>query len=48
MDKELALRVMMLMSALESWAFSIGKPIPDHMLIESDSVIEKLRAEVLK
>lgn len=48
MDKELTLRVMMLMSALESWAFATGKPIPDHMLVEVDAVTEKLRAEVLK
>ena len=47
-DKELALRIMMLLSALESWAFSLSKPLPDHTHDELSQLVDELRAEVLK
>ncbi len=47
-DKELSIRTLMLLSALESWAYSVGKPLPAHMINELDVIIKELKAEVLK
>ena len=46
-DKELALRILMLLSALESWGFSTDKPLPDYLHEELQQVVEKLTKEVL-
>ncbi len=47
-DKELSIRTLMLLSALESWAYSVGKPLPAHMSNELDVVIKEFKKEVLK
>ena len=47
-DKALALRILMLLSALESWSFSTGKPLPDHTFEELQSIVAALKDEVLK
>jgi hypothetical protein len=46
-DKELALRVMMLLSALESWGFAVDKTLPDYLLEELEYLQEALRKVVL-
>ena len=47
-DKEFALRIMMLLSALESWSFADNHRLPDYLIEELNEVIETLRKEVLK
>lgn len=47
-DKEFALRIMMLLSALESWSFVNQNRLPDYLGDEINEVIETLRKEVLK
>lgn len=47
-DKELYLRIMMLLSALESWSFADNHRLPDYLIEELNEVIETLRKEVLK
>lgn len=47
-DKQLALRLLLLFSALESWSFSTGKELPDYLAEELSDVIVKLSKEVLK
>ena len=48
-DKELALRLMMLLSALESWSFSSSaKLAPDYLVEELEYLQDKLREVVLK
>lgn len=47
-DKELALRIMLLMSALESWAFSTKNTLPDHTHQELERLMDELRVEVLR
>ncbi len=46
-DRDLALRIALLLSALESWAFSLQKPIPDHAHEELGAVMEDLRRIIL-
>ena len=46
-DRELALRIALLLSALESWAFSLKAPIPDHTHDELDAVMDYLRRIIL-
>lgn len=48
MTKEEMLRIMRLLSALESWSFSSGKPIVDYLLDEISTAIETLEREILK
>lgn len=48
MTKPEALDLLMLLSALESWAFSLGKTPPDYLIERMDTVIELLRAEILE
>ncbi len=40
-------RCALLLSALESWAFSLQKPIPDHAHEELGAVMEDLRRIIL-
>lgn len=47
-DKEVTLRILMLLSALESWSFANGSRLPDHTLEELNLLVDKLRSEVLK
>ncbi len=48
MTKPQALDLLMLLSALESWAVSTGKPLPDYLLERQDNSLEALRAEILE
>lgn len=47
MTKPQALDILMLLSALESWSFSVGKQLPDHTFDKLQETIEQLRNEVL-
>ena len=47
MIKPQALDLLMLLSALESWAFSTGKPLPDYLLERLGVSLAVLRDEVL-
>lgn len=47
MSKPQALDLLMLLSALESWSFSTGKPLPDYLFERLDVAIAQLRDEVL-
>ena len=48
MTKPQALDILMLLSALESWSFSTGKPLPDHTFDSLQVAIEQLRTEILE
>ena len=48
MKKEEALKTMMLLSALESWAFSTKNPLPDYLheeMHEAQQVLSKIILE---
>lgn len=47
MTKPQAIHIMMLLSALESWAFSTGKPVPEYLLERLAAAETTLRDEVL-
>lgn len=47
-DKELAIDLIKLLSALESWSFSSGTTMPDYLFERLDSSIEKLTEEILR
>ena len=47
MTKPQALDLLMLLSALESFVLTTGKPLPDYLHDRIDSAIEGLRAEIL-
>lgn len=47
MTKPQALDLLMLLSALESWSFSTGNPLPDYLLERLDVALAVLRDEVL-
>jgi len=48
-DRELALRIIMLLSALESWSFSSDAKIaPDYLIDEIEALQNKLREIVLQ
>lgn len=46
-DREFNLRVIMLLSALESWGFSTERPIPNFLHNELSSVVDELRGRIL-
>ena len=48
MTKPQALDLIMLLSALESWAFSTGKPMPDYLLERLNTAILDLSGVVLE
>ena len=48
MTKPQAIRIITLLSALESWAFSTGKPLPDYLLERIDVALDALCDEVLR
>lgn len=48
MTKEDALKIMMLLSALESWAFSTKSPIPDYLHEELHTSMEVLGKIILE
>ena len=41
------LDLMMLLSALESWMFSVGKAPPDYLIERIDTAVDLLKKEVL-
>ena len=43
-----ALEIIKLLSALESWSFSLRKKLPDYLLEKIAASIEVLKKEVLK
>lgn len=47
MTKSQHLDILMLLSALESWSFAQGKPIPDYLLERLNDLVEILSKEVL-
>lgn len=47
MTKPEALEIIMLLSALESWAFSTGKPLPDYLMDRLQNALDVLRKEIL-
>lgn len=48
MNKQDIIDIIKTLSALESWAFSTGKPIPDYLLEHVDRDLKVLETEVLK
>ena len=48
MNKELALDIIKLLSALESWGFSTKENLPDFLHENLQTIVEKLSNEVLK
>ena len=48
MTKPELLDLLQLLSALESWSFSTGKPLPDYLEDRLLNAVEILRREVLK
>lgn len=47
MTKLQMLKIMRLLSALESWAFTQGKPLPDYMLEDIFSLTKTLEEAIL-
>lgn len=45
--KEMALQMIMLLSALESWSFSMKEPLPDYLHERLAEIVEYLSREVL-
>jgi len=45
--REQTLDLIMLLSALESWMFSVGKAPPDYLIERIDSTVDLLKKEVL-
>ena len=45
--REHTLELLMLLSALESWMFSLGKAPPDYLIERIDTAVDLLRDEVL-
>ena len=48
MNKEQALEIIKLLSALESWGFAQGKTLPHYLHERLCSIIDQLTVEVLK
>lgn len=48
MNKAFCLKVLMLLSALESWAFATKTALPDYLHDDLCSVLDVLKEEVLK
>jgi len=48
MTKEEALQAMKLLSALESWAFSLKTPLPDYLHENLQSVMDTLERIILE
>ena len=45
--REQTLELLMLLSAMESWMFSLGKAPPDYLIERIDTAVDLLRTEVL-
>lgn len=48
MTKQELLEIIKLLSALESWSFSLDKSLPDHLLEDIANAQERLAKELLK
>lgn len=48
MTKEFALDLIKLLSAMESWSFSLNNRVPDFLLENLNNAVDKLSIEVLK
>lgn len=48
MTKPELLDLLQLISAIESWSFSTGKPLPDYLEERLLNAVEVLRKEVMK
>lgn len=48
MTKEQIITLIRLLSAMESWAFSVGKPLPDYLSEMQSYVMAELIDKVLK
>ena len=48
MSKKDLLRLMRLLSALESWSFSTGRLLPDYLLDDLNVMVKSLEDEILK
>lgn len=48
LDKEFALELIKLLSAIESWSLSVKTPFPDHLHEYITEAVEQLSKEVLK
>ena len=48
MDKQRALELLKLLSAIESWSFAAGTKMPDYLFERLDIAINDLTDEVLK
>ena len=48
MTKRDKLDILMLLSAIESWGFADGKPMPDYLHESIDSLMDRLKEEVLE
>jgi hypothetical protein len=48
LDRGVVLRILMLLSALESWSFSLSKPLPDFLHEDLMNIVNELKEEVLK
>lgn len=47
MTREQMLDLLMLLAALESWAFSLQKPLPDHLQDQISACVDVMRAVVM-
>lgn len=47
MNKEDALRIMRLLSAIEGWSFGVKDRMPDHLVLESEEVCAVLEKIIL-
>ena len=48
MNKQFALDLIKLLSSLESWTFSTKERLPDYLIEQLESAVDKLSDEVLK
>lgn len=48
MNKEFALDLIKLLSAMESWSFSVKDGMPNFLLEDLNNAVDKLSSEVLK
>ena len=47
-SKEFLISQLKLLSAVESWSFSVGKPLPDYLLIQINTLMGIIEKELLK
>ena len=48
MDRKQTLEILMLLSALESWAFSVGKFLPDYLHDNLSRIVTELSEQLLE